>query len=62
MDKNKTTVTQLDANQKSPGSNDSEMDMDLKKTIAKNKEIIEKNREMLGKYKIVHNLNHLLLF
>lgn len=48
MDKNKTSVSHLDNNLKNnPKTNGNEMHVDIKETIAKNKEIIEKNREML---------------
>ncbi|QCR31051.1 multidrug transporter [Lysinibacillus sp. SGAir0095] len=53
MDKNKTPVPHIDTNLNTdPETNDNEKDLNLKDTIAKNKEIIEKNRNMLQKYRI----------
>ncbi|MFC7684467.1 multidrug transporter [Ureibacillus sp. GCM10028918] len=50
MDKNKTSVPHLDTNLKNnPETYDKEMHLNIEETIAKNKEIIEKNREMLRK-------------
>ncbi|MDN4492971.1 multidrug transporter [Ureibacillus aquaedulcis] len=61
MDKNKTSVPQLDTNLKNyPEANDNEKRLNIKETIAKNKEIIEKNREMLRKYQITNPLKWLL--
>ena len=53
MDKDKTSAFQSDIDLKdtdlknNPETNDNEMPLDIKETIAKNKEIIEKNREVL---------------
>ncbi|KGR76985.1 hypothetical protein [Ureibacillus sinduriensis] len=57
MDKNKTTVPQVDTNlNNNPKTNENEIHLDIKETIAKNKEIIEKNREMLEN-QMIHPLN-----
>lgn len=62
MDKNKPSVPHFDTNLKNnPEINDNEMHLNIKKTIDKNNEIIEKNREMLRKYKNIHLLD-LLMF
>ena len=48
MDKNKTSVSHADENPKNkPKTNEDAISIDIKETIAKNKEVIEKNREML---------------
>lgn len=48
MDKNKTSVPHSETNlENNPKANDNEKPLSIKETIAKNKEIIEKNLEML---------------
>lgn len=58
MDKNKTTVPQVDTNlNNNPETKEKEMHLNIKETIAKNKEVIEKNREMLQNHQSIHSVN-----
>jgi hypothetical protein len=50
VEKNKTSVPHLDENLKNNlETNDKDMYLIIKETIAKNEEVIEKNRKLLGK-------------
>ena len=62
MDKNTKLVSHLyEYPNNNPETNEDEMQPNIKNTIEKNREIIERNREMLGKYKIIQPLK-LLMF
>ncbi|MDN4494479.1 multidrug transporter [Ureibacillus aquaedulcis] len=50
IEKNKPSVPHLDENlQSTHETNSEEVSLTIKETIAKNKEIIDKNRKILGK-------------